>query len=70
MALIPARDLQRGFKALVDELGYAGALRFIVSFEQGRGDSVKEIRALRAGKSLPTPCRRSRRPNGNGGRSH
>lgn len=36
----------RGFRALVKELGYADALRFLAQYEPGRGDYVEERRTL------------------------
>lgn len=41
--MIPPIELTRkGFKALVDALGYADAVRFIKQFELGSGDYTKE----------------------------
>ena len=33
---------RKGFKALVDALGYADAIRFIRQFDNGSGDYTKE----------------------------
>ena len=33
---------QRGWQALVKELGYAGATKFILLYEPGRGDYVRD----------------------------
>lgn len=41
--MIPPIELTRkGFKALVDALGYADAIRFIKQFNLGSGDYTKE----------------------------
>lgn len=41
--MIPPIELTRkGFKALVDALGYADAIRFIKQFDLGSGDYTKE----------------------------
>ena len=32
----------RGYQALIQELGYAGAARFLLRFESGSGDYTKE----------------------------
>nr|WP_242023084.1 hypothetical protein [Pseudanabaena mucicola] len=33
---------RRGYQALIRELGYAGAARFLLRFESGSGDYTKE----------------------------
>ena len=33
---------RRGYQALIQELGYAGAARFLLRFESGSGDYTKE----------------------------
>ena len=33
---------RRGYKALIQELGYSGAARFLLRFESGSGDYTKE----------------------------
>ncbi|MCY7332281.1 MAG: hypothetical protein LH649_06400 [Pseudanabaena sp. CAN_BIN31] len=33
---------RRGYNALIQELGYAGAARFLLRFESGTGDYTKE----------------------------
>lgn len=33
---------RRGYKALIQELGYAGAARFLLRFESGSGDYTKD----------------------------
>jgi len=44
--------IQEGWKTLVKKLGLAKATRFLVAFERGEGDSVKEIKRFWRGKSL------------------
>ncbi len=38
--------VSRGWDALVKELGYADATRFVMLLDKGRGDSVKYFRDL------------------------
>lgn len=33
---------RRGYQALIQELGYAGAARFLLKFESGSGDYTKD----------------------------
>ena len=42
----PAELRERGFRALVKELGYADAIRFFWQYESGRGDYTEERRSL------------------------
>lgn len=42
----PSEIRERGFRALVKELGYADALRFLAQYEAGRGDYTEERRTL------------------------
>jgi hypothetical protein len=42
----------KGWKALVKELGYAGATKFILQFENGLGDYTKDRQKLLNGISL------------------
>jgi hypothetical protein len=44
--------IQEGWKTLVKKMGVARATRFLVAFERGEGDSVKEIKRFWRGKSL------------------
>lgn len=44
--------IREGWKLLVDKLGVEKATRFVVAFERGEGDSVKEIKKYWKGKSL------------------
>ncbi len=37
---------QKGWNALVKELGYAGATKFILLYEPGRGDYIQERRDI------------------------
>jgi len=40
--MTPVELYRKGFKALVDALGYADAIRFIRQFDNGSGDYTKE----------------------------
>lgn len=40
--MTPIELYRRGFKALVDALGYADAIRFIRQFDNGSGDYTQE----------------------------
>lgn len=40
--MTPIELNRKGFKALVDALGYADAVRFIRQFDNGSGDYTKE----------------------------
>lgn len=40
--MTPAELNRKGFKALVDVLGYADAIRFIRQYDNGSGDYTKE----------------------------
>lgn len=44
--------VKRGWDLLVDNMGEANATRFIVSFERGQGDSVKEIKKFWGNKKI------------------
>ncbi|HEY3302262.1 MAG TPA: hypothetical protein VGL70_01865 [Candidatus Binatia bacterium] len=53
----PARKVEEavireGWNTLVKKMGAAKATRFLVAFERGEGDSVKEIKRFWRGKSL------------------
>lgn len=37
---------QKGWQALVKELGYAGATKFMLLFDPGRGDYVKDRKEI------------------------
>lgn len=41
-----------GWRTLVRKMGIARANRFLVAFERGEGDTVKEIKRFWRGKSL------------------
>lgn len=41
MALSLSEIRRRGWKALVKELGYADAIRFLLLYEKGEGDYLK-----------------------------
>ena len=44
--------IQESWTTLVKKMGVAKATRFLVAFERGEGDSVKEIKRFWRGKSL------------------
>jgi hypothetical protein len=44
--------VREGWKTLVNKMGVVKATRFLVAFERGEGDSVKEIKRFWRGKSL------------------
>jgi hypothetical protein len=53
----PARKVEEalireGWKTLVKKMGVAKATRFLVAFERGEGDSVKEIKRFWRNRSL------------------
>ncbi len=51
-AKVDAALIREGWKMLVKKMGVAKATRFLVAFERGEGDSVKEIKRFWRGKSL------------------
>ena len=53
--------IRKGWETLVREMGLAKATRFLVAFERGEGDSVKEIKRYWRGKSLDEVYRTVRR---------
>ena len=46
MSLTLPEIRQKGWYVLVKELGYAGATKFMLMFESGRGDYVKDRKEL------------------------
>lgn len=44
--------IREGWNTLVKKMGAAKATRFLVAFERGEGDSVKDIKRFWRGKSL------------------
>lgn len=46
MSLTLPEIKQRGWYALIKELGYAGATKFMLLYEPGRGDYVQERKDL------------------------
>lgn len=44
--------IREGWTTLVKKMGIVKATRFLVAFERGEGDSVKEIKRFWRGKSL------------------
>ncbi len=44
--------IARGWDALIQELGVAGATRFVMLIERGKGDSVQDFRQMWRGMSL------------------
>ena len=55
--------IQEGWKTLVKKMGVAKATRFLVAFERGEGDTVKEIRRFWRGKSIEEIYRTVKREN-------
>lgn len=51
-AKLDANLIRKVWKTLVKKMGVAKATRFLVAFERGEGDSVKEIKRFWRGKSL------------------
>src|SRR3989304_3415545 len=51
-AKLDANLIREGWKTLVKKMGIVKATRFVVAFERGEGDSVKEIKRFWRGKSL------------------
>lgn len=49
---IEETTIREGWNTLVKKMGVAKATRFLVAFERGEGDSVKEIKRFWQGKSL------------------
>lgn len=49
---VDAAIIREGWKTLVKKMGIVKATRFLVAFERGEGDSVKEIKRFWRGKSL------------------
>ena len=43
---------EKGWEALVSALGYAGATKFILLSEKGRGDYTKERRSIFRGTTI------------------
>ncbi len=50
--VIEESTIREGWNTLVKKMGVAKATRFLVAFERGEGDSVKEIMRFWKGKSL------------------
>jgi hypothetical protein len=46
MSLTLPEIKQRGWQALIKELGYAGATKFMLLYEPGRGNYVRERKDL------------------------
>ena len=51
-AKVDAAVIREGWNTLVKKMGIVKATRFLVAFERGEGDSVKEIKRFWRGKSL------------------
>jgi hypothetical protein len=49
---VDAALIREGWKTLVNKMGVVKSTRFLVAFERGEGDSVKEIKRFWQGKSL------------------
>jgi len=52
MGLALAEIRERGWQALVQTLGYAGATKFILLSEKGKGDYTRERRDIFKGVSI------------------
>ncbi|TAJ79854.1 hypothetical protein EPO44_19050 [bacterium] len=52
VAKIEEAMIREGWNTLVKKMGVAKATRFLVAFERGEGNSVKEIKRFWRGKSL------------------
>ena len=46
MGLSMAEVRSKGWRALINELGYSGATKFILLYETGKGDYVEERKEL------------------------
>ncbi len=51
-AKVDAALIQEGWKTLVKKMGVVKATRFLVAFERGEGDSVRQIKRFWRRKSL------------------
>lgn len=50
---LPEREIRKeGWKALVKRLGVAGATRFLLEYQTGKGDYVRERKRLLSGKTV------------------
>ena len=49
---IDSATIQQGWETLVKKMGIDKATRFLVAFERGESDSVREIKRFWRGKSL------------------
>ncbi|MDI6753085.1 MAG: hypothetical protein QME78_01690 [Thermodesulfobacteriota bacterium] len=43
---------QKGWQALVKELGYAGATKFMLLFDAGRGDYIEDRKEILRGATI------------------
>ncbi|GFP35674.1 hypothetical protein HKBW3S43_01463 [Candidatus Hakubella thermalkaliphila] len=50
--IVDPKILRKGWKALVEELGVVDATKFVLAFEPGEGDSVKELQKMWGDKSI------------------
>ena len=55
--------IQEGWETLVKKMGVDKATQFVVAFERGEGDTVKEIKRFWRGKSLDEIYRTVKRRN-------
>ncbi len=53
-----------GWKALTERLGVAGAMRFLMEYDPGRGDYVEERRELFRDLTLDEAIQRAREKSG------
>jgi len=52
--------IREGWETLVKKMGVDKATRFVVAFERGEGDTIKEIKRFWRGKSLDEIYRKER----------
>ncbi|MGH7830598.1 MAG: hypothetical protein ACREP8_10520 [Candidatus Binatia bacterium] len=50
--IVDSATIREGWKTLVKKMGVQKATRFLVAFERGESDSVREIKRFWRGKSL------------------
>lgn len=57
LGMTPTEIQKVGWKALREELGLAGALRFVLQYEKGQGDYTSLRRELFKGETVETLVR-------------
>lgn len=50
--IVDPKILRKGWKALVEELGVVDATKFVLAFEPGEGNSIKELQKMWEDKSI------------------